>query len=125
MTTTIEAIRDLLVVDSTLDTLVDGKIYASHAPQGTVAPFVVMRVISDVPENTLTGTSVGRLSGTRLQIDSYAKRYLDAHAVADAVDAVVSALDGPRLAAQRIDGRDGFDDADQLHNASADFAVWR
>ncbi len=125
MTTTTEAIRATLVADSAVVALVGSKIFGNKAPQGTVGPFVVIRVISDVPENTLNGTSAGRLSDIRLQIDSYAATYLAAHAVADAVDVVVSALASPDLGAQRINARDLYDDTAQLHCASQDFAVFR
>lgn len=123
--TTIEAVRALLAADAAVIALVGTKLFANLAPQGTVAPYVVLRVISDVPENTLNGTSTGRLSAIRLQIDSYAKTYLAAAAVAETVDAVVSALAGADLAAQRLTGRDLFDDAAQLHCLSADFGVFR
>ncbi len=125
MTTTIEAVRAVLELDATVVALVGSRIYPSVAPQGAVAPFVVARIISDVPENTLAGTSVGRLSGIRLQLDSYGRTYIEAHAVGDAIDAVVSALASPDLSAMRVGERDLYDDVAQLHCASGDYGVWR
>ncbi len=123
--TTGEAIRAVLAADATLTALVGTKIFPNLAPQGTVPPFVVYQQISGVPQNRLTGGSVGRLTEFRMQLDSYARTYLEAHSVADAVDAVMSALESPDLAAAPGAARDLYDDVAMLHRVSADFSVWR
>lgn len=120
---TIQAVREVLVADSSIVTLVGQKLFPNAAPQGTAAPFVVLQVVSDVPENTLENTD--SLSNSRVQIDCYAERYLDAQAVAAAVDAVMKALSSPDLSAWREVSRDLYEDETQLHRVSADFSVWR
>ncbi len=124
MTTAVEAVRAVLVADPAVAGLVVARIFANKLPQGTLFPAIVLRVVSGVDETALTGTVASRLSSKRIQIDCYAKQYLDAAAVAEAVNAVVSALQSPDLAAVRIGERDLWDDTAGLHNASQDFSVW-
>ncbi len=125
MTTTIQAVRDRLLLNADLVTLVGTRVHANKAPQDTAAPYVVMQVISDVPENTLSGSSVGRLSIVRLQVDVYGATYLTAAAVAELTDLVISGLVSSDLAAQLISSRDFYDDGSQLHRVSQDFTVAR
>jgi hypothetical protein len=120
-----EAIRAVLIADPTVAGLVGARIYPSLMPQGPTLPAIVYQVISEVPESSLAGTSVGRLTASRLQIDCYATTYLAAHALADAVDVVISALSSPDLSAWRESSRDLYDNEAQLHRCSLDFAVWR
>jgi hypothetical protein len=91
-----EAIRTELVADTAVTTLVGQQIYPNLAPQGTVPPYVVYTVISNVPSNTFTGAASDRLNEIRMQVDCYAKKYLDAQAIAEAVDNVISNLSRPR-----------------------------
>lgn len=123
-----EAIRAALVADATVAGLVGGRIYPALMPQGTVengsGPAIVYTVASDVPQNALTGDSTTRMVNARVQIDAYSKTYLEAHLVAAAVDAVVSALATPALSAWREVSRDLYDNEAQLHRVSADFSVW-
>jgi hypothetical protein len=120
-----ESIRAVLIADPTTAGLVAARIYPSLMPQGTTLPVIVYQVISEVPENSIGGTSAGRLTGSRIQIDCYATTYRAAHAVADAVDVVLSALESPDLSAWREGSRDFYDNEAQLHRVSLDFAVWR
>ncbi len=124
-TTTGEAIRTQLAADATVTALLAGRMFPAVAPQGTITPFLVYQVISDVPENTFMGDSSNRLSNFRVQIDCYSKSYLEAHAAAAAVDAVLSAIDSPDLSCWRESSRDLYDDEAQLHRVSSDFSVWR
>lgn len=121
MTALLQTIRDRLVANTGVTSLVAQRVFPNRAEQGAAAPFVVQSVISEARQNTFTGTTLNR---QRLQVDCYAKKYLEARAVADAVDAVVSALDLPDLSAWRVGARDLYDDATQLHRVSIDFAVW-
>lgn len=120
-----EAILAALLADATVVGLVGSRIYPNLAPQGTPAPFVVFRVVSDVPDNTLTGSASSTIVNSRVQIDAYAKRYLDAHQAADAVDVVLSALAQVGLSAWREVTRDLYDNETGLHRVSADFSVFR
>lgn len=119
------AIQALLVADPTVAALVGARVYPSLMPQGVSKPAVVFQVISDVPQTTFDGDSSTTLVNALLQIDSYGKTYLEAHAVADAVDAVVSALSSPDLSATREVSRDLYDNEAQLHRVSAEYSCWR
>ncbi len=125
MTTLGEAVRAKLVADPTVASLVVARVFPNLMPQGGAQPAIVYQVVSEVPENALTGDSTTRLVTARLQVDCYAKTYLEAHAVADAVDAVLSALSSPDLSAWREVSRDLYDNEAQLHRVSTDFTVQR
>lgn len=124
MASVIESVRALLVADATVSGLVGAKVHAMIAPQREQAPFVVIRTVTAAPINTLTGAPAELLRNTRLQIDSFAADYKSAIALADAVEAVVAALQSPELSAMRIDGRDLYEDETQLTNVSRDYSVW-
>lgn len=120
--TTIETIRAELAANGTLTGLVGTRIYPQVLAQEATVPAIVLSVISEVPQNTLTGTTE-RLRMSRVQVDCYAATYLGAHQVADAVDVVLSALMRHDLSAQRENFQDIYDDAAQLHRVSADYLV--
>ena len=101
------------------------KLHVNFAPPGEAAPYVVMRVISGVPENSLTTDVSTRLTSTRVQVDAYAKLYGAARDLGDAVDRVISALASPDLAAQKVGDRDLYDNAAKLQCVSQDFEVYR
>jgi hypothetical protein len=123
--TTLEAVRAELLADLTLQGLVGQRIYPLVMPQGSETPALVLTVISDIPENSFDGTAETRLREARVQIDSYAETYLQAHQLADAVLAIVGNLSRPDLSAVADDSRDLYDDETELHRVSADFAVFR
>lgn len=123
--TVIETIRTELAAAPGVTDLVGTRMYPNLMPQGVALPAIVYSVISDTPENTFTGTSADRLNSTRVQIDCYAVKYLDAHAVAEAVDLVVSNLSRHDLTGAREGKRDLYDDESQLHRVSLDFVIMR
>jgi hypothetical protein len=121
--THLEAVRAALIANSALTGLVGQKVYPAVAPQGVVAPFVVITTISSVPQNSMTGGPANRLRIARVQIDSYAPTYLQAHQVADAVDAVVADLSAEDLSAAQESSADLYDDQTQLRRVSTDYLV--
>ncbi len=127
--TTGEVIQAALLANTTVVGLVGARIYPGLMPQSStgavVTPAIVYTVVSDTPENSLVGGVDGRLSSIRLQVDCYAKKYLDAQSLAAAVDVVLSALSSAELAAWRDTSRDLYDDQAQLHRVSADYFVQR
>lgn len=125
MATLISRLRTLLLADAAVSALVGAsRIHAAVAPQREARPFVVLREITGAPVNSLDGSPASRLRQTRIQIDAYAVDYAGATALADAIEAVVAALQSPELNAFRIDGRDLYEDETQLANASRDYSVW-
>lgn len=123
--TTLEAIREKLAADLPLAALVGTRIYPQVIKQGAATPAVVLTVVSEVPQNTFTGAPGSLLLSARVQVDAYAATYREAHAVADAVDAVIGALSSPSLSAYRDNKQDLYDDETQQHRVSLDFSVWR
>lgn len=123
--TTGEAIVAALAANPAVVALVGAKIFPNVAPQGTVAPWVVYSVISDIPENALTGDASTRIASIRLQVDAYSKTYLGAHAIADAIDQALTQLLPPELAVWREVSRDLYDNEAQLHRVEAEFFVQR
>ncbi len=123
MSTFAEKVRTELVAASAVTALVGERIYPGKAPQGAAAPYVVVTTISDVPESSFTGTTDEELRDARVQVDSYAAGYLDAHAVAKAVKDVVGNLKRPDLCGVYLTARDLYDDETELRRVSADFSV--
>lgn len=122
-------IRDALLADPDVVALVGDRVHAVKAPDGTAQPYVVVAVISDVPESTLRET-VGQaaLSNARVQVTAWAKRYEVASEVDEATSAVVQAMrrPAPGLSAWKASGPvDLYDDEAELHGAATDFNVWR
>lgn len=121
--THLEAIRARLVNDAATSALVGARIFPQFAPQGVAAPFVVITTVSDVPQNSMNGAPSDRLRIARVQVDAYGLTCLSAHAVADAVDEVISSLRESDLGALRESSQDLYDDEASLHRVSMDFTV--
>lgn len=126
--TLMEQVQEKLVASPAVTALVATRIYPSVAPQGMASPRVVVTVVSDVPESTLNSAAEDELKTARVQVDCYAKQYLDAHAVATAVMAVLGNLarPAPELSAWLESGPlDFYDDSSGLHRVSSDYTVMR
>lgn len=123
--TTLEHVREKIVANSAVTTLVGTKVYPQKAPQGTVVPYIILTVVTEVPQNSFSGEASTRLLIARVQIDSYGKSYAEAHQVADAVDEVVANLSFPEISAFRETSDDLYEEETQLHRVSADYMVSR
>lgn len=117
----VELVRAELLLNAAVVALLADRIYPVIAPQGTLTPYVVLSVVSTVPFNSFDSTT--RLSSVRLQVDSYATTYRKSADVAEAVDAVISALSRPDLQAYLDASQDLYEDATALHRVSADYIV--
>jgi hypothetical protein len=123
VSTFVEKVRAELVAAGSVTVLVGTRVYPLAAPQGTGSPYVILTTVSDVPENAFQADE-DPLRNARVQVDCYHPTYIDAHAVATAVAGVLGALSRPDLCALRLNKRDLYDDEQQLHRVSMDFAVW-
>ncbi len=119
-----EAIYAELVADAGVTSLVAKRIFPGQVPEGSAMPAVCYSVISDLPQDSLEG-GIDRLKNARLQVDCYAKTYLEAHAVAASVAAVIAALSRPDLSCVEEIARDLYDNTAELHRVSTDFGIWR
>lgn len=131
MPTVGEQVVAKLAADATVAGLVAGRVYPNTMPEGATLPAIVYQVVSDVPQNSFDGTTSTRLKQARLQVDCYARPssaggggYLQAHAVADAVEAVIGNLSDPAFNATLELSRDLYDNATEYHRVSMDFSVW-
>jgi hypothetical protein len=112
--------------DATVTGLVGTRIYPNKIPQGPRAmtfTAIVYQVVSDLPQNALTGDASNRLRNARVQVDCYAKKYDTAQAIADAVDTVVTK--DTTLNGWREISRDFYEDEAELHRVSMDVLLWR
>lgn len=125
--THLQAVRDILLAAPAVTALVGTRIYPSIAPQGVARPFVVLTLVSGVPNHTHDGLPAALLESARVQVRSYGPEYVAIHTVADAVDDVLGALKGPTPApsATRENSQDGYEDETSLHYVSADYLVMR
>lgn len=121
----LEAVRALLLADASVAALVGTRVYPLSAPQGAARPFLVVTSVSDVPATTMNGLPADLLRNARVQVDSYAETYLEAHALFEAVNNEVAALSGPTISAVLLSASDMRDDETGLYRKSADFSVWR
>ena len=122
--TLIENVRTKLLADATVAGLVTG-VHAMVVPQEATYPAVVLSVVGESPILAQEQTRATRLCRSMLQVDCYADRYVNAHAVAAAVDVVLSALADPSdLTAQRQVSLDGYENETQLYRVTADYAVF-
>jgi hypothetical protein len=118
-----EQLRALLLADPAIVAIVVGRIFPGKLPQGVAVPALRYTVVSDVPQNSLQGFTSG-LHRTRVQIDAYGKRYLDAQGLAKAVTGAVGSLTGQGLRSLPLGQRDGYEDETELHRVSMDFSMW-
>lgn len=116
-----ETLRAALVADAAVTALVIGRIFPGRVPQGVVMPAIRYLVVDDLPWNTLEGGYSRRAA--RVQVDAYAKKYLEAHALADAIVGAVGSITGPAVTAVLLARRDGYEDVTELHRVSMDFSM--
>lgn len=121
----LQAVRDALLADSAVTSLVGSHIYPSVAPQGVARPFIVLTLVSTIPHHTHTGLPADLLEQARVQARCYGPEYAAVHAVSTAVDDVLGALQGEPMSATKEGEQDGYEDETSLHYVSADYLVQR
>lgn len=115
---------ELSAVDG-ITAIVSTRIYPNKAPQGALAPFIVYSIVSEIPENSLNGLTATSTSESRVQLDCYSKRYLEAHQIALLVEETLSDINRSDFGAWKTNQRDLYDDEAGLHRVSIDMSVWR
>lgn len=123
------AIFTALTSDAGVAAIVERRVFPDVAPQDAAEPLLVVTVVDDIPEATLSGPASGSLSNARVQVDVYAKTREQASQLKDAT---LSALgDRPSPSADGLSivvtsrGRNLFDDETQLYRVLMEFNVWR
>lgn len=106
-----------LLNNSTVNSIVDSRIYTGTAPQGTPEPYVTWHVITGTPANTVSDTPGA--DNSRVQIDCWASDKQTAinlaTAVRDSMEAETHMLSNRGLT---------FDNDAQLHRCQLDFSFW-
>lgn len=122
-----EELVTVLSANVALAAMVSTRVYPSRMPDECAKPAVVYTVVSDVPAASLNGALVDATGAARVQVDSYARTYREAHAVAEAVRGAIGDLrtPSPGLSSWLENARDLFDNETQLHRVTQDFTVWR
>ena len=127
-----EAIRIHLLADTDIKTaLADVRLFAQAAPQDMTDTHAVYFVVANPVEESHSGNSA--LAHPTFQIDVWAKKYLDAKALARLIRRRLQGQKGVLGGATGVDvdginfenaGRDVFDDELKLHGVQQDFTVW-
>jgi hypothetical protein len=90
----------------------------STAADGSVAPYIVWQRVVSVDNVTLGGPS--DLQNTRLQVDVFAPRLVDAEAVRVAVDAAMGGIGAIPLSSQDL-----YEEVPKLFRIIREFSIWR
>lgn len=116
-------IYSLLSADPGVSGLVADRIFPEVLPQEPTLPAVVYTVVDDVPVHSLQGCTAGT-SNARVQIDTYAKTYVTAQTVAEAIAAALQSYVGPDATAMLLSRRDEYEDDPAEYRVSLDFSMW-
>lgn len=126
-----KAILARLNATPAVSAIVSGRIYAQAAKQGATLPYVTFARIStnEEPSASLEG-GAAQVAWSRIQIDAWAKKYVDAKALDDEIRKALVGFSGTLAgvtlhSVRRIDARDIYepDTLPPLHRASADYLV--
>lgn len=100
-----------VILTTLLAPVAGGKRYWVRAPQGTVAPYLVLNKIDDIPDYTMQGAS--GYSEKRFQIDIYTTTFTSLTALANEVKTILSGYkDGDAVQAIFIDSERNLPAAD-------------
>lgn len=110
---------DLFTLLSTGGTDCAGRVYPGVAPDAPTLPYMVYSRINTNSENVLSGTS--GLANTRMQIDIYAKTYVQAQTIARAVDTLMNGWNYQNVS---ILSQDMYEPDVKLHRVIADYSIW-
>jgi hypothetical protein len=89
---------------------------------GAVKPYIVFQRIVSSDNNSLSGASV--MQQTRLQVDYFATRILDAVALSKAGDAAMFAGFQKPFACTALTSQDFFEEPVRLFRVSRDYSIW-
>lgn len=124
-----EAFRAILLTNAQVSAIVGTRVDWGSQTQGAGYPSIVLHVIDDFEDATMTGPS--GLSQGRVQVDCYAETYGAAKLLSRAVRAVLDGYRGGQFSgifhAATRDGREGgTNEATRPYRVSLDFFTnWR
>lgn len=120
-------LRTFLLADSTVEGLVDTRIYPVQLPQKPVLPAIRYSVISGFRTHSTPGTH--GLARQRMQLDCYANTYSEAYTLAEAVrqcvDAYRGAAGSSTVQGAFLANEDEFFEAEmKAYLISRDYFIW-
>ena len=124
-----EEIRALLLSSPGITDVVGQNINWGAMPQGSGYPSVVLNVVSDTNEHTMSGPD--RLIDARVQADIYAETYGEAKAGGKAIRALLDGYSGGNMQGifhegSRDSGRNSGSEIDLPYRVSSDYMTkWR
>lgn len=119
-----KAAHNALLNSAAVVAIAGTRFYPSRLPPNVTFPAVVYTVVSKISEDSFQTSTAETLKQSRVQIDSYARAYDDAQALAEAISNYLTALEGAEVVVEFLDSRDLFENDTLLHRVSADFTVW-
>lgn len=124
-----EALRDYLLTNSALVTLIGGKIRWGVSSPDDAGSRIVLTKVSSVPVYHTAGQS--DFADSRVQVDCYAEKALSALSVARAVKTAIAkapfTAGGVTFAIFQLSERQSYEDpttSHRVHRVSIDFQVW-
>lgn len=128
-----QAIRSLIVEDSSVANIVGAGVYAHAAPQGSAFPYVTFFVVDDVPHTHSLSTGLGG-GRQRVQVDCWSTDYEQAKTLSLAIRKALvgnsGTKNGTTIQAILSEGsRDTYEKPESakelgVYGVSEDFMVW-
>lgn len=112
----------ILNADAAFMALCNGRVFPLRAKQDSHLPRVVYSEVDQLPVNDFQGRT--GLTKSRVQIDCYGTKYLEAHRVASHIHRVFDSRLEENPCSLFIVGRDLFDDEAEIYRVSLDFSFW-
>lgn len=119
-------LKSHLAADSTISGLVGERVFAGYVPQGQALPALTFQHIGGQPMTDLSGGD-GDMINYRVQINCWAdgvNRYLDAHALAEAVRTRLKTAASTFKAVATLVPQDVYEEAPKRFGVYLDFSFW-
>jgi meiotically up-regulated gene 157 (Mug157) protein len=113
-------IRQAIAGAAGVKTLVSTRVYWLRAPLSVVAPYVILSVVTEVRDMTLTGNVT--LARARVQVDSYAESFNTAVNLDTAIRAAMAAASA--FACQHAIALEMFEDDARLYRISSEYSLF-
>ena len=120
-------IRALLIADEALSVIVGNRVHVNDVPLQSKRPAIVIRRVSTLPTQQVTGTSL--LTRTTLQIGARSERIVEAAQMSERVRQILEGYRGTTAGQQIqsvkwINRVTAWDPTLDTHAVDDDFAVW-
>lgn len=114
-------IRTALLISGAVASIVDERIALLSMPEGEASPYVVYQLVAGNREGSMI--SGGCLRNGRFQISCFAQDYLEAKALAEAVQNAIEDYEG--FDSVFISDRDLQDPTTKLYYVVLEYSIWQ